>query len=125
MIKVTLKELVTIAQSGAYARFKSIRKTIPAGHINRKVPAAVQEELKQFDEARNKLVKQFGGVLSEESEGKSTYVFGEKFDDFVKEFEELLSQTVELPGEAINRADLLDGGLIEEDHDLLTPFLAE
>ena len=122
MIKVTLKQLVESAQSGAYARFAAIRKTITAGHKNRKVPAAVQEELKHFDEARKALVEKCGGVLSED---KSRYEFAEKAEEFAKGVEELLAQTVELPGEAIKLADLLDGGLLEADYEPLVPFLTE
>ena len=132
MIKVTLKQLVEAAQSGAYQRFTAIRKTITAGHKNRKVPAAVQEELKHFDEARKALVEKCGGVLSED---KTRYDFDEakpegegglsKAEEFAKGFEELLAQTVELPGEAIKLADLLDGGLLEADYALLEPWLME
>ena len=122
MIKVTLKQLVEAAQSGAYQRFTAIRKTITAGHKNRKVPAAVQEELKHFDEARKALVEKCGGVLSED---KTRYDFGDKSEEFAKGFEELLAQTVELPGEAIKLADLLDGGLLEADYALLEPWLME
>ena len=122
MIKVTLKQLVEAAQSGAYQRFTAIRKTITAGHKNRKMPAAVQEELKHFDEARKALVEKCGGVLSED---KTHYDFAEKGEEFAKGFEELLAQTVELPGEAIKLADLLDGGLLETDYTLLEPWLQE
>jgi NAD-specific glutamate dehydrogenase len=122
MIKVTLKQLVEAAQSGAYQRFTAIRKTITAGHKNRKVPAAVQEELKHFDEARKALVEKCGGVLSED---KTHYDFAEKGEEFAKGFEELLAQTVELPGEPIKLADLLDGGLLEADYAMLEPWLGE
>ena len=130
MIKVTLKQLVEAATHtpgtdppmGAYQRFTAIRKTITAGHKNRKMPAAVQEELKHFDEARKALVEKCGGVLSED---KTHYDFAEKGEEFAKGFEELLAQTVELPGEAIKLADLLDGGLLEADYALLEPWLTE
>jgi NAD-specific glutamate dehydrogenase len=122
MIKVTVKQLVEATQSGAYARFASIRKTITAGHKNRKMPTAVQEELKHFETARKALIEKCEGVMSED---KTRYEFAEKGEDFAKGFEELLAQTVELPGEAIKLADLLDGGLLEGDYNLLEPFLTE
>jgi hypothetical protein len=122
MIKVTLKQLVEAAQSGAYARFAAIRKTITAGHKNRKVPAAVQEELKHFEEARKGLIEKCEGKLTED--GKQ-YTFNGKAEEFVKGFEELVAQTVELPGDAIKLPDLLDGGLLEADYALLEPWLTE
>jgi NAD-specific glutamate dehydrogenase len=122
MIKVTLKQLVEAAQSGAYGRFAAIRKTITAGHKNRKMPVAVQEELKQFDESRQKLITQCDGVLAED---KTSYTFNGKAEEFAKGFEELLAQSVDLPGEPTKLADLLDGGLCEGDYALLEPWLGE
>ena len=123
MIKVTVKQLVDAAQSGAYGRFANIRKTITAGHKNRKMPMAVLEELKHFETARAKIIEECEGKLSKD---KTRYEFGEKAAEFTQKFDELMAQPVDdLPGDAIKLADLLDGGLLESDYALLEPFLGE
>jgi hypothetical protein len=130
MIKLTYAQLTAAVSSGqdaqgrgAYARFAGIRKTITAGHKNRKMPAAVQEELNHFVKQRDDLVARFGGALNE---SKTNYVWpDDKQADAEKALAELMAQTVELPGDVMKLADLLDGGLLEADYDALEPFLTE
>ena len=123
MIKVSYKQLLTVLASGTYGRFATIRKAITAGHKNRKVPAAIQEEVKHFNETRDGIVARFGGVLNVT---KTDYDWPDgKKDEAVKAMDELMAQEVELPGERIKMADLLDGGLCEGDYEPLEPFLGE
>jgi hypothetical protein len=131
MIKITYKQLLTVLSAGfnpdtkvgAYGRFATIRKAITAGHKNRKMPAAVQEEIKHFNETRDAIIARFGGMLNAT---KTDYDWlADKKDEGVKAIEELLAQEVELPGERIKMTDLLDGGLCEGDYEPLEPFLTE
>jgi len=126
MIKITTtyEKLVLAATSGALARFHGIRKTITAGHKNRKMPAAIREELAHYDEARKALVEKHGGFLA--TPDAKTYTFPEgQAEGFADDLKVLLAQEVDLPGEAVKLADLLDGGLLETDYSALEPFLTE
>ena len=121
MITLTVEQLVSAALSGAYNRFASIRKTITAGHKNRKTPKAFVEECKIFDEQKEALIKECEGEPIENG-----YTFkGDNIKKFNEGLVELQKQTVELPGEQIKISDLLDGGLLETDYELLAPFLSE
>jgi hypothetical protein len=123
VIKLTLQQLRNCVASGSYARFTSLRKSITAGHKNRKVPAAVQNELMYFEMTRDALVARLGGRVNAT---QTEYEWpADKKDEAQAVMAELLAQAVELPGEPIKLADILDGGLCEGDYANLEPFLSE
>lgn len=122
-ITVTLKQLADAVFSGAYFRFSKIRKTITAGHKNRKTPAAVWEETKLFEERRDAIVNEYNGTLKADRSGYDWPA--DRQEDASKAVAELLAQTVELPGCQIRLSDLLEGGLLEEDYNLLEPWLTD
>ena len=124
MIKVTIENLVKAMASGALPRLYGIRKTISAGHRNRKLPASVEGELKHYEEQRKALIERYHGIAATPDARFFTFPEGE-MAGFERDIKELLSQTVELPGEPLKLTDLLDGGLLETDYDLLEPFLTE
>jgi len=123
MIKTTVGKLVSASQGGCLARFLAIPKTIAAGHKNRKMPAAIREEMKLYAERIMALITKHGGVQT--AQGASTYTFPAGIEPFQADENELKAQEIELPGEPMKLDDLLAGGLLEDDYDALGPFLAE
>jgi hypothetical protein len=122
-ITVTLRELIRAAYTGAYQRFSRIRKTITAGHRNRRMPAAVGEEVKSYEEQRDAIAKQYGGKPNRLT---NDYDWPEdKKEEATVALATLLEQHVDLPGCPIRVEDLLDGGLLEEDYDILKPWIVE
>ena len=122
-ITLTNRQFVNAINTGAYRRFSSIRKTITAGHKNRKVPRAVDEELATFVKTQDELLARFGGVIDKKT-NEVVYPEGKK-EEADKAHAEWMAQIIELPGEPIKLADLLEGGLCETDYQLLEPFLTE
>jgi len=123
-MKVTVRQLVQAAGSGALARLLSIPKSIGAGYKNRKLPAACEEEVRLYEKARVDLIKKHGGEIP--YPGAESYAFpGGGQEAFERDIVELLDQTVELPGEPLKLSDLLAGGLLESDYGALGPFLIE
>lgn len=122
-IKLTYRQLLEAANSGALQRFFGLRKTIGAAHRNRKLPAAIDEELKAFEAQRKALIETHSGALPE---GATNYVFPDgELAAFERDFAELQVQELELPGEPVKVGELLDGGLLETDFARLDPFLVD
>jgi hypothetical protein len=121
-ISITYEQLTKAVFTGAYNRFATIRKTVDASYRNRKVPVAVQEEIGHFVILRDEIVARLGGTINA---SKTDYDWpSEEKDEAQLAIADLMSRTVELPGEKIGVVSLLDGGLCETDYDLLAPFLA-
>ena len=126
-ITIKIKQLLDASRSSldgksSLQRLFSIPKTISAGHANRKLPAAIQEELKHFEEARIALAERHGGTRPNPS--VPNYVVPEeRRPEFDRDFALLLEQQLDLPGVPLQLQDLLAGGLLEEDYELLGPFL--
>lgn len=137
MIKITLKNLLDVAHSGALNRFLSIDKPVAVAWKNRRQATACNEEMKLYEERRLALCEKYG----KKNEDKRRY----EFDDANKlAFEaaqnELLDQVLDsIPGDPVRISDLasskspvyrlsgveLDVRLSENDLLLLEPFLTD
>lgn len=121
-ITMDLKELVALAQTGALGRFLATPKPVKVGWENRKLGPTADTELKAYNDRRLELLKDAGATLPE---GSNEYVFPEGGrEKFQVAYEELLAQSVELPGSPVAVTDL-KGDLSESDLVLLEKFIKE
>jgi hypothetical protein len=126
MIKLTVKQLIDAASSGALGRYFTLEKPVAVTWKNRKQVEACNAELKAYDEKRIELCKKHGRLAE-----NNTYVFtGEGLDpraqaNFDAEIQELWKQDVDsIPGDPV-KIYSLKGSLTEVDASLLEPFLME
>lgn len=122
-ITLTIGELVSLAQTGVLAKFLTTPKPIKIGWENRKIGPTADTELKAYNDKRLELLKEVGATLPE---GAKEYVFPgtEALEKFKIELNELLAQTVDLPGMPVNFSDL-KGDLSESDLNLLEKFIKD
>jgi hypothetical protein len=121
-IPLTVKELVVLAQAGALGRFLAVPKPIKVGWENRKQGPMADTELKAYNDKRLELLKEVGATLAD---GSREYTFPDGArEQFQTAHDELMAQTVELPGYPVSLADL-KGELSEADLCLLEKFVKE
>jgi hypothetical protein len=125
-IKITVKQLIDAATSGALGRYFALEKPIAATWKNRKQVEACNTELKAYDEKRIELCKKHGRLAE-----NNIYLFtGDGLDEkaqanFDAEILELWKQDVDsIPGEPV-KIQTITGSLKETDAVLLEPFLTE
>lgn len=122
MIKLTVKELLEVTQTGAFGRFLAIPKPVAVSWVNRKAGPSADAELKAFDERKQALLKEHGGTLPE---GGNEYVFPDGArEKFVHAMDELLAQAVDVDAVPVKVTDLR-GDLSEADLSRLEKFIAE
>jgi len=143
MIKITVKQLLDVATSGALARYFTLEKPIKVSWKNRQQVAVCEEEInKHYNDRRIELCKKHGRLNPKTNE----YVFTAEglsedikadFEDLAKDaqknFEDdlakLWAEEIELPGEQVS-VSVLKGTSKnplpnEADMRLLEPFLTD
>jgi hypothetical protein len=133
MIKVTLKELLQASDTnivdnkGALARFYSSNKSSSPSERweARKAPSICDETIKEFKVHEKEIYVKHGKNIVDASGNPIVVVPPENIEAFRKEYEELLSQTIELPGNKVKVSNLLTTSLSEIDMSVLEPWLTE
>ena len=131
MIKITVKQLVEAATSGALGRYLALEKPVSVSWKNRKQIPACNEEVKLYQEKQLALAEKYG---TKDPEKPNVFKFdpelppgqqGPQLKAFNAAMEELLAQAVDtIPGEPVS-VSLLGGKLAETDLLLLEPFLTD
>jgi len=133
MIKITVKQLIEVANSGALRRYLALEKPVSVAWKNRKQVVACDEEIKLYSEKQLALAQKFG---TQDPANSNAYLFdvgvelspgeiGPQRKAFAAAMEELVAQQVDtIPGELVSVA-LLSGKLAETDLCLLEPFLTD
>jgi hypothetical protein len=122
MVKLTVKELLEVTQTGAFGRFLAIPKPVAVAWANRKAGPSVDVELKAYSDRRDALLKEHGAVLPE---GAVEYQFpGGGLEKFNAAMADLWAQSVEVDAIPVKVTDLR-GDLSESDLLRLEKLISE
>jgi hypothetical protein len=121
MIKTTLGQLVSLAQSKALGKFFSLGKPVAKYWCNRMLPSQCESELKAWNAARVALIDRYNVKI--EDGGKLAFPEG-KQDPFNAEVDELLGKPVVFDDAIPVLATDLDGSLLESEMVALEAFIA-
>jgi hypothetical protein len=122
MIKLTVRELLEVTQTGAFGRFLAIPKPVAVSWANRKAGSSADAELKAFDERKQALLKEYGATLPD---GAREYAFPEGAKEkFIPAMDELLAQAVDIEAQPVKVSDLR-GDLSEADLSRLEKFVTD
>lgn len=124
MITLTLKDLVSFAQSGVLRRFFACSLKVDAWKKLRHTADSCEKEMQAFNKKRDELVKKYEGKPTNDG---STLDFGndEAAKNFAVEWNELMACTVEIVGEPISSDDITAGSLSAADAFQLKSFLTD
>ena len=127
MIEMTVQQII----DSIPALREINEKTMPAktAYQFARIIREVENELKNFQEARNKLIERFGkkdeaGKLIEDDQG-NVEIFSEKKDAFKKEANELMNTKIHINCEQIALEDILDNEFSPEKINNLLLFIKE
>lgn len=122
-MKVTYQQLIQATATGALTRFFSCTLAIKAWKSNRKTAAVCDEELKIFQTKRDELIQKHQGIPNTNS--SIDFPTADAAKAFETEWNALVAEEIDIPGEPVKLDDILSGELQQVDFANLAPFLGD